>query len=45
MWWRLFAKILFKVMGPEETMECQDYHLCARLKAVIDGAICGAQSL
>ena len=45
MWRRLFAKIVVKVTGPEAIMACQDDQLCARLKAGIDGAINGVQSL
>ena len=44
MWWCLFAKIVLKVTGPEETMVCQDDHLCAVLKAEIDGMIHGVQA-
>ena len=38
-WWRLFAKIVLKFMGPEATMACQDDHLCDRRKAGFGGAI------
>ena len=44
-WWRLFSKIAIKFMGPEATMACQDEHLCARLKAGINGAIHRFQAL
>ena len=44
-WWRLFSKIALKVTGPEATMVCQDDQLCAGLKAGIDGAVHGVQSL
>ena len=43
MWRRIFDKIVLKVMGPEAIMACQDDHLCAGLKAGIDGAIYGVQ--
>ena len=44
--WRfIFANILLKVTGPEETTKCQDDQLCARLKAGIVGAIHGVQAL
>ena len=45
MWWHIFAKIMIKVTEPESTMACQDDHLCAVLKAVIDGAVHWVQSL
>ena len=38
-WRRIFAKILLKVTVPKATMTFQDYQLCARLKAEIDGAV------
>ena len=41
----LFSKIVLKVMGPESTMACQDYQLCAGLKAGIDGTIHEVQAL
>ena len=44
-WWRLFTKIVLKVTRPESTMAFQYYHLCARLKAVIDGAIHRVQAI
>ena len=44
-WRRLFAKIVHKVTGPEATMVCQYYQMCAGLKEVIDGAIHGIQAL
>ena len=40
-----FAKILLKVMGPEETMTCQDDQMCSRLKARIDGVIPRVQAI
>ena len=44
--WRCpFAKIVIKFTGPEATMVCQDDHLCAGLKAGINGAIHGVQAL
>ena len=42
---RIFAKIVLMVTGPESTMEYQYDQLCAGLKAGIDGAIHGVQSL
>ena len=42
-WRQLFANILLKVTGPEATMSCQDYQMCAELKAAIDGAVYGVQ--
>ena len=44
-WWHLFAKIVLEVVVPESTIACQDDQLCAGLKAVINGAIHGVQSL
>ena len=44
-WRRLFAKIVLKVTGPDSTMACQDDHLCAGLKAGINGAIHGVRSI
>ena len=44
-WRNSFANIILKVTGPEATMACQDDQLCARIKAVIDGAIHGVQDL
>ena len=44
-WWRLFANIVINVTVPEATMACQDDHMCAGLKSVIDGAIHGVQAL
>ena len=43
--WRLFAKIIVKVTGPESTMVCQDSQLCAGLNVLIDGAFHGVQAL
>ena len=40
-----FSKIVLKVPGPESTMERQYYQLCVGLKAEIDGAFHGVQSL
>ena len=44
-WWRLFAKIVLKVIGPEATMSCQYDQMCAGLKAGIDGAVHGVQDI
>ena len=44
-WRRLFANIMLKLTGPEATMACQDEHLCAGLKAGIDGAVHGVQAI
>ena len=44
-WRRIFSNIVLKVLVPEATMACQDNQLCAGIKAVIDGAIHGVQSL
>ena len=44
-WTLLYYRILLKVAGPESTMDCQDDHLCAGLKAGNDGAIHGVQDL
>ena len=44
-WRRLFARIVLKVTGLEATMECQDDHICAGLKAGIDGVIHWVQAL
>ena len=45
MWRRFFARIAHKVTGPEATIVFQGDHLCAGIKAGIDGAIYGFQSL
>ena len=42
-WRLLFVKCVLRVTGPESTKVCQDEHICARLKAGIDGAIHGVQ--
>ena len=42
---RFFVKIILKVKAPEATLAFQDDHLCARFKAVIEGAIHGVQYL
>ena len=44
-WWRIFSKIVLKVAVPEATMTCQYDHLCAVIKAGIDGVIHGVQAL
>ena len=44
-WRRIFSKIVLNITVPEATMTCQDDQLCAGLKARIDGAIHGVQSL
>ena len=44
-WQRLFAKIVLKFTGTEATLACQDDHLCAGLKAVIDNVIHRVQAL
>ena len=38
-WRSLFAKCVMKATGPEATNEFQYGHICARLKAVIDGDV------
>ena len=45
MWRRFFAKIVLKVKLPEAIMVCQDDHMCAGIKTVIDGTIHGVQAL
>ena len=42
-WRHLFANIVLKVTGSEETMECQYEQLCTRIKAGIDGVVHGVQ--
>ena len=44
-WRRLFANILLNVTVPESAMACPGYQLCAKLKAVIDGAVRRVQDL
>ena len=38
-WQHIFANILLNFTGLVATISCQDDQLCARLKAVIEGAI------
>ena len=45
MWWHIFAKIVLKIAGLEETMSCQYDQLCAGIKVGIDGTIHGVQDL
>ena len=40
-WRQLFVKCVLRVMGPKDTNMCQDYQLCAGLKAGIDGTVHG----
>ena len=44
-WQRVFAKIVFKVTGPEATLACQDEQLCTGLKAESNSAINRVQAL
>ena len=44
-WILLFAKCLMRVTGPESTSACQDEHLCAIIKAVIDRTVHGVQAI
>ena len=44
-WRRLFAKYVLRVTVPEATILCQGDQLCARLKALIDGAVHRVQSI
>ena len=44
-WKRLFSNIVLKVTVPKAAMACQDDHLCAGLKAKIDGAAHGVQDI
>ena len=44
-WRRLFDDIFLKFAVTEATMECQDDHLCAELKARINGAVNGVQDI
>ena len=45
LWQHIFSKTVLKATGPESTMEYQDGHLCAGIKAGVDGAIHGVQDL
>ena len=45
MWQHIFAKIVLKVTGTEATTACKDYHICAGLKAGINGAVNGVHSI
>lgn len=40
-----FARFVLKVTGPEATYSCKYGQLCVGLKAVIDGAVHGVQSI
>ena len=40
-----FSKIVLKVTGSEASTACQDYHLCAGLKAGIDDSVHGVQAI
>ena len=44
-WRRFSAKCVLKVTGPESTTVCQDDHMFALLKAVIDENVHGDQSI
>ena len=44
-WRRIFAKCALTITGPESNSMCQDYQICDRLKAVIDGEAHGVQSI
>ena len=44
-WRGLFANIVLNNTRPEDTMACQDYQLCDRLKVVIDSAVHGVQAI
>ena len=44
-WRQSFAKFMMRVTVPEATNECQDDHICARLKAVNDGTVHGVQAI
>ena len=44
-WRRLFDKIVLKVTVSEAASICQDYHICTRLKAVIDGSVREVQDI
>ena len=41
----IFANIVFKVTGPEATVECQDDQLCVGLRVEINGTIHGVQAV
>ena len=44
--WRLIiSNIVLKVIGPDATIECQDYQMCSRNKAGIDGVVHGFQAI
>ena len=43
-WRQLFTEIVIRVTVLETTSACQDYHMCAGLKARIDGAVHGVQA-
>ena len=45
MWHRLFAKCILKVTGSEATRACKDDQLCVVLKAVVNMAVEGVQSI
>ena len=44
-WICLLDKIFLRVTGPEATSSCQDYHMCAGLKAGIYGTFHGVQAI
>ena len=44
-WIRIFTKCVLRVAGPEAPNTCQNYHLCAGLKAWIDSAVHRAQDI
>ena len=44
-WTRHFSNIVLKFTGPEVAMSCQDDHMCAGLKAEIDGAVHEVQDI
>ena len=44
-WISLFDKYMLRVTGPESTSTCQDDHIFAGLKAVIDGEVHGVQDI
>ena len=44
-WRHLFAKCVLKITGPESTTVCQGDHICAVLKAGIDGAVHRVQDI
>ena len=41
----MFAKIVLKVTEPEAAMACQDDHMCAGIKTVINGAVHRVQAI